>query len=281
MFSALAAIILELMNREAKTPGQPLSRLAGLRVVVTRSSAQAGGIAHRLSERGARVMEVPVLRIAPPDEKEHLKDALLSLHEYDWLVFTSVNGVNAFFDYFFKAFEDLRDLGGTRIAAVGPATAARIRDLHLMVNAMPSEALGKHVAKAMAEHGSLENLRVCLLRAQKASPELPKALEKMGAIVDDIPCYKTVAETEDHNGMAAELSRQGADWLTFASAATVEFFHARFNLPDLLRRFPTMKTASIGPETSKAFHALGLSPTVEAREHTMEGLVQTMENWSG
>jgi uroporphyrinogen III methyltransferase / synthase len=265
------------MKRDRTKRADSGRSLAGLRVVVTRSSDQAGGLSARLIERGARVLEVPVIKLAPPDEKEHIKDALLALHEYDWLVFTSVNGVSAFFDYFFKGFDDLRDLGGARIAAVGPATAAKIKELHLMVNAMPSEALGKNVSKAMAEQGSIENLRVCLLRAQTANPELPKALEEQGAIVDDIPCYKTVAETEDTNGMAAEMRDEGADWLTFASGATVEHFHARFDLPALLTRFPAMKTASIGPETSKAFAALRLTPTVEAREHTMEGLIKAME----
>jgi uroporphyrinogen III methyltransferase/synthase len=265
------------MKRDDTRRDDRSGKLAGLRVVVTRSSDQAGGLSARLVECGARVLEVPVIKLAPPDEKEPLKDALLALHEYDWLVFTSVNGVDAFFHYFFKGFDDLRDLGGARIAAVGPATAARIKALHLGVNAMPTEALGKNVAKAMSGQGSLENLRVCLLRAQKANAELPRTLEEQGAIVDDIPCYKTVAETEDANGMAAEMSGQGADWLTFASAATVEYFHARFDLPGLLHRFPGMMTASIGPETSKAFAGLGLRPTVEAREHTMEGLIRAME----
>jgi uroporphyrinogen-III synthase len=259
--------------RETATKKGPL---AGQRVVVTRSREQAGGFSIRLQEQGAEVVEVPVIKLAPPDDRKPLSDALLGLHEYDWLVFTSLNGVNTFFDYFFKGFQDLRDLGGVRIAAVGPVTAARLRELHLTVDAMPSEALGKKVAKAMAEQGSLENLRVCLLRAQAANPELPKLLESEGAIVDDVACYKTVAETEDADGTAGQLVSLGADWLTFTSGSTVEHFHARFNLPELLRKFPKMRIASIGPETSKALTALSLKPDVEAREHTAEGLLKAM-----
>jgi uroporphyrinogen-III synthase len=252
------------------------SPLAGARIVVTRAREQAGAFSDRLREQGAEVLEVPVIKFAPPDDKESLRDALLGLHEYDWLVFTSVNGVDAFFGYFFQAFPDLRDLGGVRLAAVGPATAARLKELHLTVNAMPAEALGKKVARAMAEHGSLENLRVCLLRAQKAAAELPKLLEAEGAIVDDVACYKTTLETEDPEGVAARLQASGADWITFTSASTVEHFHTRFNLPELLGKFPGLRTASIGPETTQALLALSLQPDVEAKEHTTEGLMKAM-----
>lgn len=251
--------------------------LLGQRIVNTRARDQAGKLTQPLRERGAEVIEIPTIKTTEPTNKGPLADALLSLHEYDWLVFTSVNGVNAFFEYFFRAFQDMRDLGGVRIAAVGPATAARLKELHLMVNAVPAEALGRNVAKAMEADGSVENLRVCLMRAENASRELVEVLEEKGAIVDDIPCYQTVPDTEDLHGAAVRLIQTGADWVTFTSGSTVENFHARFNLPELLKKFPTMRTASIGPETSKALAALTLTPHVEAREHSMEGLVKALE----
>ncbi|MBC8095452.1 MAG: uroporphyrinogen-III synthase, partial [Akkermansiaceae bacterium] len=98
----------------------------------------------------------------------------------------------------------------------------------------------------------------------------------LGAIVDDIAIYKTVAETEDRTGSAARLLEAGADWITFTSSSTVEHFHARFDLPKLLEQFPKAKLASIGPETSKAIRALNLEPTIEAKEHTLDGLVATL-----
>jgi len=160
-----------------------------------------------------------------------------------------------------------------RIAAIGPGTEARLRELHLQVDLMPETAVGSKIAKAFEEYESVENLRICLLRAEVANPDLPQALEKLGAIVDDIACYKTVAETEDPTGSATKLLESGADWITFTSASTVEHFHTRFDLPALLKQFPQIKLASIGPETSKALSALALEPTVEARQHTIEGLV--------
>jgi uroporphyrinogen III methyltransferase/synthase len=138
---------------------------------------------------------------------------------------------------------------------------------------MPDEALAANIAEAFSEFESIENLKICLLRAEVANPELPKALEAMGAIVDDVACYKTVPETEDVTGAAARVQEDGADWITFTSSSTVEQFHTRFDLPTLMEKFPNMKLASIGPETSKAIAALKLKPTVEAEEHTVDGLV--------
>ena len=250
--------------------------LFGRRVVVTRSREQAGQLAHSLMELGAEVLEIPTIKITVPDRKEEIVDALLELSSYNWLVFTSPNGVTAFFDLFFKRFQDLRDLGGVRIAAIGPATAAKLRELHLQVDVMPEEALGSKIAGAINQFENVENLKICLLRAEVAGRELPEALDELGAIVDDIAVYKTVPETGDRTGAAAKLLAEGADWITFTSASTVENFHARFDLPKLLQLFPKMKCASIGPETSKALRALEVAPALEARPHTIEGLMAAL-----
>jgi len=229
-----------------------------------------------LRDLGATVLALPIIKTVPPTNHANIVDVLLELNAYDWLVFTSPNGVTAFFDLFFKRFQDLRDLGGARLAAVGPGTAAALRALHLQVDLMPKQALGAQIAKAFAKFESVENLRICLLRAEVANPELPRALETLGAIVDDVAVYRTVAEPEIPAAADAELRQAGADWITFTSASTVAHFHARYDLPALLRKFPQLKLATIGPETSKALAALALVPTVEAKEHTVEGLVQAL-----
>ena len=191
-------------------------------------------------------------------------------------MFTSANGVTAFFDLFFKRFHDMRDIGGARIAAVGPATAAKLRELHLQVDLQPEAATAKKLAEAFAKYETIENLKMCLLRAEVANRELPEALEELGAIVDDIAIYKTVPETEDPAGASARLLAEGADWVTFTSSSTVEHFHARFDLPKLVKQFPQLKLASIGPETSKTIAALGLKPALEAKEHTTDGLIAAL-----
>jgi len=243
--------------------------LFGKRIVVTRSRMQAGKFSKNLSALGAEVLEIPVVKSELPDNKQDFIDALLTLNSYDWLVFTSVNGVATFFEFFFRQFKDMRDIGGAKIAAVGPATAAKLREFHLQVDVMPDEFVGRKIAEAMAKHSSIENTKICLLRAEKANSDLPDALQELGAIVDDVGLYKTVLETED-------FLQHGADWLTFTSGSTVEFFHVRFDLPKVLERFPKMKIASIGPETSKALAALGLKPALEAKEHTTAGLTAAL-----
>ncbi|HEX7860512.1 MAG TPA: uroporphyrinogen-III C-methyltransferase [Verrucomicrobiae bacterium] len=252
--------------------------LFGQRIVVTRTREQASQLSEQLHELGAEVLEIPTIRTVEPENKSDLVDSMLTLGEYDWIVFTSPNGVSAFFNYFFKAFDDIRAFGNLRIAAVGPATAAKLKELHLRVDAMPEEYLAAKITKAISDFESLENLRVLLMRAEIANEELPKELEELGAIVDDVACYRTVPETEDQNGAAERLLEGGADWITFTSSSTVENFHARFDLPKLKQQFPQMRLASIGPETTKALAKLGLKPDAEAREHNIPGLVKTLRD---
>ena len=250
--------------------------LFGKRIVVTRTREQASQLSHRLLELGADVLEIPTIKITPTDRHADLADAIVELNSYDWIIFTSPNGVTMFFDAFFKGFEDLRDIGGVRIAAVGPATAAKLKELHLKVDLMPEEYVTAKIAKAFIKFENIENLKMLLLRAEVANPDLPKELEALGAIVDDVACYKTVPETADVNDAAASLLENGADWITFTSSSTVENFHARFDLPALLKKFPATKLASIGPETTKSLAALGLKPAIEAKLHTIDGLVKAL-----
>jgi uroporphyrinogen III methyltransferase/synthase len=252
--------------------------LAGQRVVITRAADQAEELARPLRELGAEVIQIPVIKIAPPDDRQGVMDAMMGIGEYNWVVFTSANGVTQFFNYFFKAFDDVRAIGNIRFAAVGPATAAKLQALHLRVDVMPEEALGKKIAVAINRYESVENLKILLPRAAGANPDLPKALEELRGIVDDVAFYKTVPDTDDRTGAGQALAESGADWVVFTSGSTVENFHARFGLPKLLEKFPQMRLASIGPETTKALTALGLKPAVEAAQHTVPGLVTALRH---
>lgn len=270
------AVIGEVVKLRAKLNWFERRPLFGQRVVVTRAREQSAQLVRELGDLGAEVIEVPTIKLQEPKERQPIVDALLELNSYDWLVFTSPNGVTKFFEYFFRHFHDLRDLGGARIAAVGPSTAKKLKELHLQVDLMPDEAIGSSVAEAFAEYETVENLKICLLRAEVANPELPAALEALGGIVDDIACYATVPDQEDRGGMAAKLQETGAEWVLFTSGSTVQNFHRRFDLPALTKKFPNLKLASIGPETSKAIVELGLQPEFEAKEHTAEGLVASL-----
>jgi uroporphyrinogen III methyltransferase/synthase len=260
--SPAVTIIGSVVNLRAELNWFEQRPLFGQRVVVTRTRQQASTLAIRIEE---------------PTDKLPIRDALLGLGSYQWLVFTSPNGVDNFFKYFLRGFDDLRDLGGCRIAAIGPATAAKLAALHLKVDLIPEDYTAVGVAKAFtdSEDFTIENENICLLRAEVANPELPKALEDLGAIVDDIPVYKTVPETEDRTGAVARLEEEGADWITFTSSSTAENFDARFGLKETLKQH-AMRPISIGPETTKTLKALGVPPTVEANPHTIDGVVDAI-----
>lgn len=255
--------------------------LHGCRVVVTRTRTQASELAGRLRDLGAEVLEIPTLRMEPPRALQALVEAIVGITEYNWLVFTSPHGVASFFDTFFKAYPDIRSLGGLRIAAVGPATAAKLAELHLQVDAMPEQFLAAKIADAIARVESVENLRFLLIRPEETPSDLGRILEDQGAIVDEVAAYRTVPETADLAGSATRFIEEGADWITFASGSSARFFHERFDLPAVLRKWPRLKTLTIGPETSKALESLGLEPTAEARVHTVEGLVDTLVRRQG
>jgi len=250
--------------------------LFGQRVVVTRTRKQASKLTAALKDFGAEVLEIPTIKIVPPTDNEPIIQSITGIGSYDWIIFTSPNGVTHFFDYFFKAYKDVRDLGNVRFAAVGPATAKKLNDIHLNIDLMPEVYTAEATAQALLDYQNVENISVLLARAEEANSELPKLLEDQGAIVDDIAYYKTVPETEDRNGAAEAFEEDGADWATFASSSAVKNFDARFGLAKCCEANPGMKLASIGPETTKALSELGLTPTVESKEHTIVGLAKVL-----
>jgi uroporphyrinogen III methyltransferase/synthase len=246
--------------------------LFGKRIVVTRTRQQAGALSARLRELGADVFELPTIRIEPPSSLKEFAGAILHAHQYDWIVFTSPNGVTAFFEKFFEVRADARELGNVRIAAIGPATAGRVRDYRFGVDLQPREFVAEAVAEAFEEHGSMENLTVLIARAEQARDVLPDRLAKMGAIVDVAPVYRTVPETEDVSGGIARFRDEGADLITFTSSSTAENFMA-LNLP----RPASLKTASIGPITSETMRQLGLNVDIEAAQYDIPGLVAAIQ----
>jgi uroporphyrinogen III methyltransferase/synthase len=250
--------------------------LFGQRVVVTRNRREAGKLSGQLRELGAEVLEIPTIKILPPTRNESLIEAITGIGSYDWIIFTSANGVEHFFDYFFKAFRDVRDLGSLRFAAVGPATAKKLQEFHINIDLMPETYTAAATAKAMLAAQNVENISVLLARAESANPELPRLLEDKGAIVDDIAFYKTEPETADRNGAAEDFDANSADWITFASSSAVRNFDARFGLAKRCADNPKLKLASIGPETTKALKELGLKPAAKAKEHTIDGLAAAL-----
>jgi len=246
--------------------------LFGNRIIVTRTRKQAGALSSQLQELGADVLELPTIRIEPPKDPKELAEAVVYAHTYDWIVFTSPNGVDAFFEKFYSVYSDAREIGGVRIAAIGPATAARVAAYRFKVDLQPKEYVAEAIIKAFKEDGCIENLKMLLARADIARDMLPKELEKLGAIVDEAVVYQTVPETEDPTGAIARFQESGADILTFTSSSTVDNFMAlKLPLP------AHIKIASIGPVTSKTIREHGLEVAVEAKQHDIPGLINAIK----
>lgn len=250
---------------------RPLSRK---RIVVTRTRKHASELSNRLRALGADVIELPTIRIEPPTDLREFAELVQDAHGYDWIVFTSPNGVDAFFEMFYKLYDDAREIGPAKIAAIGPATAQRVRDFHLHVDLQPDEFVAEAVVREFQKQGGVENLRILLARAEKARDVLPKQLSSLGAIVDEGFAYRTVPETRDTAGARRRLLDEGADLITFTSSSTVENFLA------LGLAWPKgMRIASIGPVTSKTARERGLKIDIEARRHDIEGLVDAIRDF--
>jgi uroporphyrinogen III methyltransferase/synthase len=248
--------------------------LSGKRIVVTRTRKQASALSEQLRALGADILELPTIRIEPPTDLREFAELVQDAHAYDWIVFTSANGVEAFFEIFFKLYDDAREIGAARIAAIGPATAQRVRDFHLHVDLQPEEFVAESVVREFQKQGGVENLRILLARAEKARDVLPKQLSDLGAIVDQGIAYRTVPETRDTTGARRRLLEEGADLITFTSSSTVENFLA-LGLP-----WPKgMQVASIGPITSKTARDHGLKIDIEGRHHDIGGLVEAIRKF--
>jgi uroporphyrinogen III methyltransferase/synthase len=248
--------------------------LSGKRIVVTRTRKQAGALTDQLRGLGADVIELPTIRIEPPTDLRAFAQLVQDAHAYDWIVFTSPNGVNAFFNLFYKLYDDAREIGGARIAAIGPATAQRMKDFHLRVDLQPQDFVAESLVREFRKEGGIENLRVLIARAEKARDLLPRELSALGAIVDEGFAYRTVPETRDDIGARRRLVEEGADLITFTSSSTVENFLA-LELPWP----PKMQVATIGPITSKTARDRGLDVAVEARRHDIPGLVEAIRKF--
>jgi uroporphyrinogen III methyltransferase/synthase len=251
--------------------------LFGRRVVVTRTREQASDLSRRLEYLGAEVLEIPTIKILPPKSEKVLCEAIEGIGEYDWLVFTSPNGVEHFFRIFFEVYRDIREIGAVKIAAIGPATAAKLEALHLQVDLQPKEFVAEAVLEVFKKDFDIENQRFLLPRADLARDALPEGLEALGAIVDDIECYRTVPEMADESGNVARLLAEGADMITFTSSSTVENFCNLVDLHALLAKFPQLELASIGPITTETIRKHGFEVGVEAARHDISGLTEAVK----
>ncbi len=243
--------------------------LYGKRVLVTRARTQAGGMSARLRQLGAEPIELPVIEIVPPADLEPLDDAIARLDEYDWVVFTSANGVAAFFARLDESERDVRALGRVKLAAIGSATAAELRARALKADFVPERFVAEEVLAGLLERGAADS-RILLPRAERAREILPDGLREAGATVDVVPAYRTIAP--EPSPAAMQALRTGAiDVVTLTSSSTAR------NLSALLGgQMDTLKharIACIGPITAQTARELGFEVDIIAAEFSVPGLI--------
>jgi uroporphyrinogen III methyltransferase/synthase len=245
--------------------------LFGKRIVVTRAKGQADALSARLGALGAAAIEIPTIEIRPAADYAPLDRAIANLSSYDWLIFTSANGVRFFLDRLDHSATDLRALRA-RICAIGPATRTAIEALHLKVDLMGKQYVAEGLLEAFAPH-PLAGQRVLLPRAAVARDLVPAELSRRGAHVDVVEAYRTVVPDE-----AARQAREvfdvapKPDCVTFTSSSTVENFVAAAGAETLAG----VPVVSIGPVTTRTARALGIEVTAEARVFTVDGLVEAV-----
>jgi uroporphyrinogen III methyltransferase/synthase len=252
--------------------------LFGKRIVVTRSLEQAGELIEMLEERGAEAIPAAAIRIAPPLDAAPLADAAARASEFDWIVFTSGNAVDAFMDRVLAA-GDVRDLKGVRLCTIGPTTATRLSRYGIRVDLTPAEFRAEAVVEALKATGDLAGQRFLLPRADIARDLLAEELTRAGADVTDIVAYRTIPAAPDRAG-APDIYRmlldRKIDAVTFTSASTVRNFVAMLGEDQAVDLLAGTVVAAIGPVTAEAAQRLGIQVAVMPRRYTIPDLVDSL-----
>jgi uroporphyrinogen III methyltransferase/synthase len=250
--------------------------LFGKRVLITRPAGQSEELARALRDAGAQPLELPSIEIAETREPDVLRARVIALPTYDWVVFTSANGVRAVFDVVAGLGKDSRLLGSTHIAAIGPKTAAALLSHGLRADVVPEEFRGEQVAEAMAASGPLAGKRVLLARAEVAREALPERLRELGCHLDVVSAYRTVrADEARFQAIRAQLEEGGVDVVTFTSSSTAEHLVQGLGA-DAQRLLAQPKRAAIGPITAETLARLGFPAHVVAEEYTGVGLLRAL-----
>ena len=245
--------------------------LFGKRIIVTRAQSQAATIGDRLAVAGAEVIEMPASRIEPLDPAP-LRRAIEQLSDYQMVIFTSQNGVRIFWDALRADGRDARALAGLQVAAVGPATSAALLDCGLAVDVIPDRFVAEALLDALRNRGELRGARVLYAAAAGARETLETGLRELGAIVDRVELYRSVADGHGAAELRERLLAGHADLVTFTSASSVTNFIAAVGL-DAAALVPA---ASIGPITTQAARDAGLKVEIEASQSTIGGLVDAI-----
>jgi len=262
----------------AISQGKPL---AGRRIVVTRARKQAGGLAQRIEALGGEVIEFPTIEIQPPASFADLDHAVRQIDSYQWIIFTSVNGVAPFLERLELAAKTAADLPHAQVVAIGSETAKRLSSAGVAVTLVPGRFQAEGILESL-KPADLVGKRVLIPRAAKARDVLPDTLRQWGAHVDVVEAYRTVAPAFDAAAIRQRLHQGEVDLVTFTSSSTVSNFVQLCGGGSLASIVGRALVASIGPITAQTIEELGGQVTVLAREFTIDGLVNALvDHFSG
>jgi len=252
--------------------------LMGKRIVVTRAREQASELVKLLSDLGAECLECPTIKVVPPDDWKLLDAAIENISSYDWLVFTSVNGVNYFFERLFSKGKDARALGRLNTAVIGPATERRLFKFGLKSDIVPKSYRAESIIEAFGNE-DVNGKKILLPRAKEARPILPVELTRMGAAVDEITSYYTKEVPDSADLLLKRLKENTIDLITFTSSSTVKNFKAI--LPDNIfeTQMKDITIACIGPITADTAKNLGFDVHIVANSFTIPGLCEAILNY--
>ena len=247
--------------------------LSGVRIIVTRSADQALIFSKKLRNLGATTIEIPMIEIGPPSDTDSIDSSIQNLGKYDWVIFTSVHGVESLVRRMAVLQVPITSLNSVRIAAIGSATSAAIERTGRIPDYVPSEFLSERIAAGL---GGLQGKRILLPRADIASKKLPLLLRDRGALVDEIVAYQTVLPRELNRDRLNEVLKSGVDVVTFTSPSTVRNFANALGYVDVSKDLANARIACIGPVTAQAARDLGLNVNVVADPYTIDALVDAI-----
>lgn len=255
--------------------------LAGRTVLITRALAQAAEFIAELELYGARVIACPTIEIVEPETYAPLDEAIVNLYGYDWIIFTSVNGVDHFLRRLEAMGREVSELDELSVCAIGDATAVRLRDAQVHVNVVPEQFKAEGVFDALQRYvggeEGLHSLNILIPRAAVARDYLPRALEEAGARVDVIAAYRTIApQSSDVARLSALLNGGGVDCITFTSSSTVANFAQLFDTTDLRQLLEGVRVACIGDITTSTAAEYGLRADIQPNEYTIPALARAI-----
>jgi uroporphyrinogen III methyltransferase/synthase len=252
--------------------------LIGKRILITRARDQSAEFSKRLRTLGAEVIEFPTIEILPPIRWEKLDQAIDQLKSYDWIIFTSANGVNFFGERLKEKGKDHRLLSSLKVCAIGPATAYQLKEKGILVDYTPKEFIAEAILKGF-EMMAIKGKRILLVRAKVARDILPKGLGKMGAEVDVVEAYRTVKPKGSSKRLKQLLIDGGIDAITFTSSSTVNHFAQLLKKEDLKKLLKGIAIACIGPITARTAKGWGMRVQIQPKQYTIPALTQAIAEY--